>query len=159
MSDSKFKTMRHIETVRNYLNFVIKELMERQEDHDQTKLESPEVEIFDEYTPKLRGCVFGSDEYKQNMIEMKVAIDHHNKHNRHHPEYFENGIQEMNLIDLIELICDWKAASLRHETGNIFKSLEIQQKRFHYSDELKQILLNTAAILQGNHIKHKANES
>ena len=89
MSESKFKTMRHIETVRNYLNLVIKKLMSRQEHHDQSKLRSPEVEIFEEYTPKLRGVTYGSNEYRQYMKEMKVAIDHHNSVNRHHPEFFK----------------------------------------------------------------------
>ena len=53
----------------------------------------------------------------------------------------------MNLVDLIEMICDWKAASERHADGDIYKSIEINQKRFGYSDELKQILKNTIEIL------------
>lgn len=43
MSESKFKTMRHIETVRNYLGYVIKEFVDRSISHDQSKLESPEA--------------------------------------------------------------------------------------------------------------------
>jgi len=46
---------------------------------------------------------------------MKPAIEHHYKNNRHHPEHFNNGIDEMNLVDLIELLCDWKAASERNK--------------------------------------------
>lgn len=159
MSDSKFKTMRHIETVRNYLDYVIRVLMERQRYHDQSKLESPEVEIFEEYTPKLRGVMYGSEEYKKNMKEMKVAIDHHNANNRHHPEHFVNGVEGMDLIDLLEMICDWRAASLRHNDGDILKSIEINQKRFGYSNELKYILANTAHELIGANIFHKADES
>ena len=159
MSESKFKTLRHIETVRNYLNGVIVDLMERQEQHDQTKLQTPEVEIFEEYTPKLKNCEYGSDEYKRYMKEMKVAIDHHNKCNRHHPEHHPNGISDMNLIDLIEMICDWKAASLRHTTGNVYKSIEINQERFGYSDELKKIFKNTLDRLLVINPYHKANES
>ncbi len=144
MSDSKFKTMRHIETVRNYLNCVISEVLLRQEQHDQTKLQSPEVEIFEEYTPKLKNSDYGSDEYNRFLAEMKVALNHHYKHNRHHPEHFKNGISGMNLIDLIEMMCDWKAASMRHKTGDIYKSIDINQERFGYGDELKTILKNTA---------------
>jgi hypothetical protein len=44
--DARFKTLRHIETVRNYLNLCIRELLERAERHDQSKLESPEMEMF-----------------------------------------------------------------------------------------------------------------
>ena len=41
------------------------------------------------------------------------------------------------------MMADWKAASLRHSDGDIYKSIEINQKRFGYSDELKQIFINT----------------
>jgi hypothetical protein len=159
MSESKFKTMRHIETVRNYLNTVIKSLINRQEQHDQTKLASPEVEIFEIYTAKLRNLEYGSDEYKQCLAEMKPAIDHHNASNKHHPEHWQHGIQDMTLIDLIEMLCDWKAATLRHNTGDMLNSLEINQNRFGYSDELKRILQNTVFWLACETTYHKANES
>lgn len=159
MSESKFKTLRHIETVRNYINLVIRELILRQEQHDQTKLESPEVEIFEEYTPKLRECEYGSEKYKAMMKEMNVAINHHNKKNRHHPEHFVRGINGMNLVDLIEMACDWIAASKRHNNGDVMKSIELNQERFEYSEELKNILVNTAAFLMTEDVFHKANES
>jgi hypothetical protein len=41
------------------------------------------------------------------------------------------------------MIVDWKAASERHADGDILRSIEINQSRFGYSDELKQILVNT----------------
>ena len=53
----------------------------------------------------------------------------------------------MNLIDVIEMLCDWKAATMRHADGDIKKSIEINQKRFGYSDELKAILLNTIEFM------------
>lgn len=160
MSESKFKTMRHIETVRNYLNAVIKDLITRGERHDQTKLETPEVEIFEIYTPKLRGCTYGSEKYRQNMKEMKVAIDHHNSMNRHHPEFFSDGMKSMNLVDLLEMICDWTAATMRHGDGDIRKSLELNQGRFGYSDEVKGLLLNTVEYMENMMtVRHKAEES
>ena len=58
MSENKFKTLRHIETVRNFLNSVIRELTIRAERHDQSKLESPEAEMFEEFTSKLRNCTY-----------------------------------------------------------------------------------------------------
>jgi hypothetical protein len=75
---------------------------------------------------------------------MGIALDHHYKTNRHHPEHFENGIMGMTVIDLCEMLADWKAATLRHDNGDIFKSIDINQIRFGYSDELKQIFINTA---------------
>lgn len=74
---------------------------------------------------------------------MGVALEHHYKNNRHHPEHFKNGIEGMTLVDLCEMISDWKAATLRHDDGDILKSIEMNQQRFGYTDELKQILINT----------------
>jgi hypothetical protein len=74
---------------------------------------------------------------------MKVALDHHYSNNRHHPEYFENGINDMTLIDLIEMLCDWYAATQRHNDGDIFKSIEFNKTRFNMSDQLVSILTNT----------------
>ena len=108
----------------------------------QSKLHSPEKEIFDEYTPKLATTTYGSEEYKTYLEEMKVALSHHYSKNRHHPEYHPNGIHDMNLVDLIEMLCDWKAATMRHNDGDIIKSIELNQKRFGYDDEIKQIMIN-----------------
>lgn len=54
----------------------------------------------------------------------------------------------MNLVDIIEMLCDWKAATLRHADGDIYKSIEINQKRFGYSDELKSIFINTIKCIE-----------
>jgi len=115
--------------------------------HDQSKLDNPEISLFTEYTPKLADCTYGSDEYKSFLGAMKPAIDHHYANNRHHPEHFKNGVDEMNLIDMIEMLCDWKAASERHNDGNIRKSIEINANRFNMSPQLVKIFENTADIL------------
>jgi hypothetical protein len=157
--ESKFKTLRHIETVRNYLNACIHELLSRAEKHDQSKLAPPEVDEYDKVTAKLRGVTFNSPEYKQFLIELEPILKHHYRENRHHPEHFKNGISDMNLIDLLEMLCDWKSSSLRHNDGNILKSIQVQQERFKYSDELKQILENTAKWLDTKSVFNKAEES
>jgi hypothetical protein len=159
MTVNKFKTLRHIETVRNYLGMVIKEFVDRQAKHDQSKLETPEVEAFEIITEKLRGLTYGSEEYKASLREQKPAIEHHYKHNSHHPEYYENGIDGMNLFDVLEMLCDWKAAGLRHADGNIFKSLEINKDRYKISTQLYSILFNTAKYIEEQNVFHKAGES
>jgi len=146
--DQTTKTIEHIINVRKYMSFTRDELIDRSVKHDQSKLESPEKEIFDEYTPKLSQVTYGSDEYKGYLKEMKIALDHHYLANRHHPEHFENGVNDMNLIDLIEMLCDWKAATLRHEDGDINKSIEYNRKRFDISDQLTKILLNTVKLFR-----------
>lgn len=144
----KQETRKHIDTVRNLIDKIVLDLKDRAIVHDQSKLSSPEKEIFEIYTPKLKDITYGSSEYKQYLKEMKTALDHHYDNNRHHPEHFKNGIREMNLIDIIEMLCDWLAATKRHKDGDIIKSLEINQKRFGYSDEFKNMLKNTLSVLE-----------
>ena len=194
--DSRPATYEHIDIVRGFIQRMIGNLFQRKADHDLSKLASPEVEIFDEFTPKLSASTYGSDEYKLLLSAMKPALDHHYAANSHHPEHYrwhciccdrsfseaqspvadwgggeshrfcprcvgsgsviweaeladqpQRGIRGMNLLDLVEMICDWKAATMRHADGDILRSIEINQKRFGYSDELKQILLNTVPLL------------
>lgn len=146
IAECQVDTIRHIENVRKYLRFIIDRLITRGVEHDRLKLESPEVEIFTEYTPKLAQSTYGSEEYHTFLKEMDVALQHHYANYRHHPEHFECGINDMNLVDIVEMLCDWKAASMRHNDGNLLKSIEINARRFGYDDQLKQILINTAKL-------------
>lgn len=144
---TNYETFRHIERVRNLLNKCSVELLHRGERHDQSKLESPEVELFTEFTPKLAGSTYGSDEYEGFRKAMGPALDHHYANNSHHPEHWKNGIDDMSLLDIVEMLCDWKAASERHNNGNIRKSITINANRFNMSPQLVKILENTADLL------------
>jgi hypothetical protein len=57
-------------------------------------------------------------------------------------------ISQMNIIDVIEMFCDWRAATLRHADGDINKSIDINQNRFNISDQLSEIFRNTVEILK-----------
>lgn len=144
---TNYETFRHIERVRNILNVVIGEILRRAELHDQSKLVPPEVQLFTEYTPKLATCTYGSAEYEAFRKAMGPALAHHYANNRHHPEHFKNGVDDMNLIDIIEMLCDWKAASERHNDGNIRKSIEKNADRFGLSPQLVKILENTVELI------------
>jgi len=50
----------------------------------------------------------------------------------------------MTLVDLVEMLADWKAATERSDTGDLRKSLEIQRESFGLSNQLVMILRNTA---------------
>lgn len=147
--DSTKDTLAHIENVRQKIYKVIMDLMERASLHDRSKLEEPEKTVYDLYTESLRTLEYGSQEYKDVLVKMKVGIDHHYSVSRHHPEFFTDSIGGMNLVDLIEMVCDWKAAGERHKDKptDIFKSIEINAERFHIDEQLKQVLLNTATYL------------
>ena len=149
MEKTLLETERHIKLVQAMLMDVVIQLIERSRIHDQSKLESPEAETFDVYTHKLAECTYGSEEYKQFLKEMKPALDHHYAKNRHHPEHWNNGVDDMDLIDLVEMLVDWKAASARHHDGNILTSIDKNSKRFKLSEQLATILRNTATRLWG----------
>jgi len=142
--DSTKDTFEHIARVRYLLRVVEANLVRRQYAHDLSKLEEPEKSVFDEMTPKLKRSTYGSDEYKSFLARMKPALDHHYANNSHHPEHYPNGVSGMSLLDLIEMLCDWKAAGERHADGSMTKSLQVNQERFGIGSQLQQILENTA---------------
>lgn len=144
---TNFDTMRHIERVRNLLNQMAIQLLKRGELHDQSKLERPEVEHFTRVTAELKGLTYGTPEYDASKASIKPAIDHHYANNRHHPEHHKCGINDMNLLDLVEMFVDWKAASERHDDGNIRKSIEINGDRFGMSPQLIKIFENSVDLL------------
>lgn len=141
--DSEVDTRRHIATVQLLIGQCIRTLMIRAEIHDQSKLDAIEKVVFDSVTPRLRELTYGSEDYKAVLEDMGEALKHHYANNSHHPEHYEDGVEGMDLIDVVEMLCDWRAATDRHEDGSIKKSLEINQERFDLSPQLYRILCNT----------------
>jgi len=151
-----------IEKIKNNLNnkenkkqkILIEKLNYRANNHDKSKLEEKEFPYFAEFTPKLENCTYGSDEYKEFLKGLKPALDHHYSVNSHHPEFHKNGINDMSIVDIIEMYCDWCAAVKRHKDGNILKSININKNRFKISDQLTKILENST-----NNTKNTKNEN
>lgn len=176
--DSADDTNEHILKVRGFILETMNNLSARMESHDRSKLESPEKEMFDDFTPLLRDSTYGSPEYKRALADMGSALEHHYFNNSHHPEFYGSkecpncyetfsketqapcprcnhgelnirpNIAGMSLLDLLEMLCDWKAASLRHSDGDFAQSLAINQVRFTISPDLFEILSNTAKELK-----------
>lgn len=146
--DSRQDTISHILRVRELLYIVQNKLEERGFLHDQTKLGPNEKPIYDIVTPRLRGLTYGSDEYKESLKSLGPALTHHYANNSHHPEHYNNGVDGMSLLDVIEMLCDWKAAGERHADGSITRSLSVNRGRFKICDQLQSILENTARELR-----------
>ena len=142
--DSIPDTNKHIDEVRKLLHQVQTDVASRFLKHDASKLKEPELSVFNEYTPKLRDSTYGSDEYKQFLVGMGEGLTHHYQVNDHHPEHFSGGIEDMNLVQLIEMLADWKAATMRHADGDLARSIEQNAERFGYDDKMKKLLYNTA---------------
>lgn len=145
--DSRPDTFAHIAEVRGRLFQVIRELLNRAHYHDASKLSEPELSVFDEYTPKLRDSTYGSDEYKAFLAGMGEGLAHHYKVNDHHPEHFEGGVNDMDLLQVMEMLCDWKAATMRHADGDLARSIVQNSERFCYGAQFERLLMNTARNL------------
>ncbi len=87
--DSAPDTNAHITRVRELMRKCIENLAERGIAHDVSKLFEPEKSAFDRLKAlSLSGMAYGSPEYKACLADEKPAIEHHYKHNSHHPEHF-----------------------------------------------------------------------
>lgn len=139
----KLDTIKHIHRVRELLHLMILRLDERAKNHDWSKLESPQAEIFGEYGGDLAKTVYGSEEYQKLLEKVKPAIEDHYSKERHHPQHHKDGVNDMTLLDMIEMLADWKASSERMNSGNIRKSIEHNKTRFGISDQLARIFENT----------------
>src|SRR5574338_112650 len=154
--DSRPETYDHILRVRHFIAEATMNLQKRAAVHDQSKMQEPELSAFDIATPKLAGLEYGSDEYRQSLRDRGPALQHHFAENDHHPEHFENGVSGMSLMALIEILCDWRAASERvkqrtddPEKVKTFESgLAFNFERFGIEPQLAGILMNTARELE-----------
>jgi len=145
--DSSVDTLKHIRRVQALLGIMVRDLMKRGEVHDDSKLGPEEKPLFDEMTPLLKTLEYGSQEYKASLEKLNAALRHHYQVNSHHPEHYADGVAGMSLLDLIEMLCDWKAAGERTKDGNLSKSIEIGIERFKIDPQLASILRNSAKLI------------
>jgi hypothetical protein len=141
--DSTADTLTHIRRVQALLGRAARDLMERGEVHDNSKLSAEEKPLFDEMTPLLKSLTYGTDEYKASLAKLGEALKHHYAVNSHHPEHYEAGVAGMTILDVVEMLCDWKAASERTKDGDFAKSIEIGIERFKIDPQLAAILRNS----------------
>ena len=146
---SKKDTWQHINHVAEFIERVRDELQQRKQNHDSSKLCEPELSGYATCVPRFKGTTYGSPEYKAVVNDMRPAVDHHYANNRHHPEFFgDDGINGMNLVDVLEMICDWKAAAIR--AGNLDKFEENVGKnleRFKVEPQLAKLIKNSLGLL------------
>jgi len=139
------RTLEHINRVRRNLEYLTKyfdlnddqkfELLDIAKDHDQTKFQYPEKDLYSILSWKYH---IEEDEYKKLNIpewlqaEMTKITEHHVKQNAHHPEYHDNSLisgfldpqdrdevddevivdaTSMPKLNLLEMVCDWTAIS------------------------------------------------
>jgi hypothetical protein len=123
----------------------VSDLQERAMVHDDSKFGADEFPIYASMMDEFAANPFGTTGYFRAKDAIKDATARHFKANRHHPEHFENGVDGMTLVDILEMLADWKAATLNHpeKPGCMIRSLDYGVKKYHISPQLATILLNT----------------
>lgn len=102
--------------------------------HDLSKYDDDEWSVFEKYTPLLPTMEYGSEEYKKSLEKMRPGLEKHYMKNSHHPEHFVDGIEGMNLFQMLEMLVDWYVAS----KGKI--DIKKQQERFRGEEKLWLLL-------------------
>jgi len=141
-------TREHVARVQHFMVEFAEGLIARALIHDESKYDPEEANDFARVLPELRGLTYGSDEYKAKLGEIKPAIDRHYQHNSHHPEHHENGIEGMDLLDFVEMFCDWRAATERHENGDMNNSIAINAHRWKMCRQTISLLQNTVPWIE-----------
>jgi len=147
MTDNEIRSielvLQHKESIAKYMAKFAAELSYRSAIHDVSKFKKEELEVYAEFIDEMNKHPFNSPEEKELREKYQTASIVHKKLNRHHPEHFENGMEGMNLIDLIEMLCDWRSASERSAGDSIRKGLPIMKDKYNISPQLLKILENT----------------
>lgn len=137
--------LEHKRLVGFYLQCVITALVTRAVVHDFSKFSPEELSPYARMLPRFAKAEYGSEEYKACFDEVQPALAHHFTYNSHHPEFYSGGINDMDLLDVIEMVCDWVAACQR-ANGDTLR-LDLQRERFEISDQLYAIICRTATRL------------
>ncbi len=135
----EIKTLARILKHQSQVSFMLRDFarqLERRADiHDQSKLNPDELEGFCSLD---MGRSHQKQEYGSESYEAGIKIDAvklHLSRNSHHPEYWQNGIDDMPFLDILEMLFDWEAARLERDTEtDIDKTWEMRQKRFNLTD-------------------------
>jgi len=136
-------TVLHIGEVQENLEEVASELRKRGLAHDRTKLQQLEFGGFVKTREKFKKANYGSPEYKECVDLTRPAVDHHYKHNRHHTGFHPNGINDMTLIDVVEMLADWKGAARRSPDKKLVDTLDYAIKKYGIEPQLAKIIMNT----------------
>lgn len=101
--------------------------------HDLSKFGKDEFSILVENIHFFRTIPYATNDYEKYIKTIYSATEHHYGKNSHHPQHYGN-IEEMGFLDLVEMLCDWKAATRKCRHDNIEKSMEYNKNKFHFSD-------------------------
>ena len=131
----------HIRGVQAWMGHVATLWNNRLVGHDQSKYSTPESALIREKA-RLDSLPFDTSEYHEALAQIKSAVQAHYEANTHHPEHYPNGVLDMSLLDLMEMICDWRVAAEMNGT-ELMQSFDKCVERFNIPPDLRAVLLNT----------------
>lgn len=133
----------HKKGVKNYLEIISMLLNSRALTHDNSKSSNEEYKYY-----KMANSVNRNDfkTYEEYLDFIKPTLNkglkHHYENNRHHPEYFDNGIEDMTLIDVLEMIADWYI-SIKQNGKELDNEIKYNFDKYNVSEQLRKIIMNT----------------
>lgn len=154
----------HCRYVRRGLRNVERELNERAERHDDSKLFADEFSGFSRINKAARENPYLSKEYKAGLAQEQPTIDLHYSRNSHHPEHHGHQLEShacqglsvagnMGWLDLIEMVCDWRGAYLGYGSKGTWEENMVRQRE-RYKDWFDQqqwwLIDQVAAFLEAN---------
>jgi len=123
-------------------------IRKRADAHDDSKLDSTEFNKWSlNYLPESKRNL-DNKEFKKTFEKLGEVREIHYSKNRHHLEFFNGDIKKINIIDLLEIICDWIASTANQDKGNLRLTIERAKERFKFSKEIEHIILNTLELLE-----------
>lgn len=134
--------LKHIRSVRAKLYVILNEISKRVLQHDKSKLEYPEYNLWCKMDEEPR-YKYGTKEYFDKIERNKHVFNLHYKHNTHHPEHYVNGILDMDLVDVLEMLIDWISYKDKIRISEAIELIEQQSRRYGLSEEFECVLKNT----------------
>lgn len=138
-------TRKHMQRVSALMGEAACEIIRRAAAHDLSKLQPVEIEPLQKVQDIIDAegqAPYNSEEYKRRAGMLGSMLTNHYANNSHHPEHYSNGVDGMDLFDIVEMFFDWKAASERGEESSM--NIGSACKRFNVAPQLEAIFRNTA---------------
>lgn len=140
----------HQKRVKSWVNFFASILFKRASEHDKSKLKEPEFSLWKKMDEEPR-YKYGTPEYNDKLKRFQGVFRMHYAVNRHHYEYFTQKYKnnttlislDFDLIDIIEMMCDWLGYKDSISYSEASDLVRTQCKRYGFSEELGQLILNT----------------
>lgn len=140
-------TLSHIEKVQFFMRQSRINLQIRAIHHDRSKFSPEEAITYAKVVPEFKLYDYGSPEYDAVGDKLSQAWIHHESNNDHHPGFHKNGVDDMNLFMVLEMLCDWKAASMRNPNQDFKESLKLNIDKYNIGAALGEMLIKTAEDL------------